>query len=109
MTEKHEKSSCKFFDNSGFSNYRQELVSATLTAQIYRILRDQVTRAEAVKLLGATHAQISALMHCCPLPVSVGRLIEFLTALGQDVRITVQPVARCEKGRQGRLSFALQA
>jgi predicted XRE-type DNA-binding protein len=44
---------------------------------------------EAAKLLGATQAQISTLMRCKPVSVSVGRLMEFLNVLGLDVEVTV--------------------
>jgi predicted XRE-type DNA-binding protein len=69
------------------------LVKAKLTVQIYQILRDRkITQTETARLLGTTQAQVSALMRCRP--VSVGRLMEFLTTLGQDVEVTVKPAAR---------------
>jgi hypothetical protein len=40
-------------------------------------------------LLGTTQAQVSAPIRCRP--VSVGRLMECLTTLGQDVEVTVKP------------------
>ena len=108
MTKKHEKSSDNIFADSRFSNSEQELVSAKLTAQIYRLLRDQgLAQAEAAKLLGTTHGQISALMHCLPVSVSVNRLIEFLTALGQDVKITVKPIIQRKNCQRGHMSVAL--
>ena len=40
-------------------------------------------------------AQVSALMRCRPVSVSVGKpILEFLTTLGQDVEVTVKPAAR---------------
>ena len=56
-----------------------------------------VTQQEAAKLLGTTQAQVSALMRCKPVSVSVGRLIEFLTMLGQDVKVMVKPAPRRRK------------
>ena len=65
------------------------------TVQIYQILRDRkITQTEAARLLGTTQAQVSALMRCRPVSVSVGKLMEFLTTLGQDVEVTVKPTAR---------------
>jgi predicted XRE-type DNA-binding protein len=51
---------------------------------------------KAAKLLGTTQAQVSALMRCRS--VSVGRLMEFLNVLGQDVEVTVKPAARRKAG-----------
>jgi predicted XRE-type DNA-binding protein len=74
------------------TNSEQELVKARLTIQIYQILRDRkATQTEAARLLGTTQAQVSALMRCRPVSVSVGKLMEFLTILGQDVEVTVKP------------------
>jgi hypothetical protein len=42
----------------------------------------------------ATQAQVSALLRCKPVSVSVGRLMEFLNVLGQDVEVTVKPARR---------------
>jgi len=57
-------------------------------------------------LLGTTQAQISALMRCRPVSVSVGRLMEFLTTLGRDVEVTVKPAA---KRKSGALSVTVLA
>ncbi|HET7193327.1 MAG TPA: XRE family transcriptional regulator [Pseudolabrys sp.] len=48
-------------------------------------------------VLGIKQAHVSALMRNRAGNFSVGRLMEFLTALGQDVRITVKPT-RKEQG-----------
>ena len=71
------------------------MVKAKLTVQIYQILKERkVTQKDAAQLLGTTQAQVSALMRCRPTSVSVGKLMEFLTTLGQDVEVTVKPSAR---------------
>ena len=110
MTIEHEKSSGNVFADLGFPNSEQELVKAKLTVQIYRLLKDRgLTQAEAAKLLGTTQPQVSALMRCRPVSVSVGRLIEFLTTLGQDVEVTVKPSTRRDKGQQGHMSVTVQS
>jgi len=82
MTTDHEKSSGNVFADLGFPNSEQELVKAKLTVQIYRLLKDKgITQTEAAKMLGTTQGQMSALMRCRPVSVSVGRLMEFLTTL----------------------------
>ena len=106
MEKTHEESSGNVFADLGFPNSEQELVKAKLTVQIYQILRDQkITQKEAARLLGTTQAQVSALMRCRPTSVSVGRLMEFLTTLGQDVEVTVKPGTR--KG-MGHMSVTVQ-
>lgn len=111
MADEYEKSSGNVFADLGFPNSEQELVKAKLTAQIHRLLKDQgLTQAEAAKLLGTTQAQVSALMRCRPVSVSVGRLMEFLTTLGQDVEVTIKPANRRGKKQQrGHMSVALKA
>ena len=95
MEATHEESSGNVFADLGFPNSEQELVKAKLTVQIYQILKDRkLTQAEAARLVGTTQAQISALMRCRPVSVSVGRLMEFLTTLGKDIEVTVKPGTR---------------
>ena len=94
-----EESSGNVFADLGFRNSKQEMLKARLTVEIYKLLRKRgVTQSEAAKLLGTTQAQVSALMRCRPVSVSVGRLMEFLNVLGQDVEVTVKPAARRKAG-----------
>ena len=94
-----EESSGNVFADLGFRNSKQELLKAKLTVEIYKLLKKRgVTQNEAARLLGTTQAQISTLMRCRPVSVSVGRLMEFLNVLGQDVEVTVKPAARRETG-----------
>jgi predicted XRE-type DNA-binding protein len=95
----HEESSGNVFADLGFRNAKQELLKAKLTVQIYKPLKERgLTQSEAARLLGTTQAQVSTLMRCRPVSVSVGRLMEFLTALGQDVEVTVKPAHRRKAG-----------
>ena len=103
----YEESSGNVFADLGFRNSRQELLKAKLTVEIYKLLKKRgVTQAAAAKLLGTTQAQASALMRCKPVSVSVGRLMEFLNVLGQDVEVTVKPAAR---HKTGDMSVIVQA
>jgi len=95
----YEESSGNVFADLGFRNSKQELLKAKLTIEIYKLLRKRgLTQTEAAKLLGTTQAQVSALMRCKPVSVSVGRLMEFLNVLGQDVQVTVRPATRHKTG-----------
>src|SRR5258705_6556284 len=94
MKRDHEKSSGNVFADLGLPNSEQELLKAKLTVQIYRLIKERgLTQSKAGELLGTTQAQVSALMRCRPVSVSVGRLMEFLTILGQDVEVTVRPAS----------------
>jgi predicted XRE-type DNA-binding protein len=107
MKGDYEKSSGNVFADLGFRNSKQELVKAQLTVEIYKLLTARgVTQREAARLLGTTQAQVSALMRCKPVSVSVGRLMEFLTVLGQDVKVTVKPAPRRRKA--GNMSVVVQ-
>jgi len=71
------------FADLGLPNPEQELLKAQLTLQIYTILNDSgMTQVEIAKILGVRNRVGN---------FSVGRLMEFLTALRQDVEITVRP------------------
>jgi predicted XRE-type DNA-binding protein len=95
MEMTHEESGGNVFADLGLPNSEQELVKVQLMAQIYQIIRDRkITQIEAARLLGTTQAQVSALIRCRPVSVSVGKQMEFLTTLGQDVEVTVKPAAR---------------
>jgi predicted XRE-type DNA-binding protein len=80
------------FADLGLPNPEQELLKAQLTLQIYSILKASgLTQVELAKILGVQQPQISLLMRNRAGNFSVGRLMEFLTALRQDVEITVRP------------------
>jgi len=51
-------------------------------------------RARAGELLGSKQPHVSALLRNRARNFSVGRLMEFLAALGQDVEITVKPTRK---------------
>jgi len=93
-----EKSSGNVFADLGLSHPEQELLKAKLSLQIYRLIKDRrITQMEAGKILGIKQPHVSALMRNRSGAFSVERLMEFLTALGQDVEIAVRP-ARREQG-----------
>jgi predicted XRE-type DNA-binding protein len=87
MERTHEASSGNVFADLGFPNAERELARAKLTARIYQILKDRkLTQTEAARLLGTTQPQVSGLMRCRPVSVSVGRLMEFLTCSDRTSR-----------------------
>jgi predicted XRE-type DNA-binding protein len=89
------KSSGNVFADLGLAHPEQELLKAQLTLQIYRLIRRLgITQAEAGKILGIKQPHVSALMRNRAGSFSVERLMEFLTALGQDIEITVRPARK---------------
>ena len=71
------------------------MLKARLTLQIYKIVKARgLTQAQAGEILGIKQPHVSALMRNRAGNFSVGRLIEFLNRLGQDVEITVKPTRK---------------
>src|SRR6266516_706930 len=88
-------SSGNVFADLGLPNPEQELLKARLTLQIYKIIKARgLTQAKAGDILGIKQPHVSALMRNRAGTFSVERLMEFLTALGQDVEITVRPTRK---------------
>ena len=97
------ESSGNVFADLGLRNPKQEMMKARLTLQIYRIIRERgLTQAQAAKALGVRQPHVSLLMRNRAGSFSVGRLMEFLTALGQDVEIAVRP-SRKEHGEMSAM------
>lgn len=89
------ESSGNVFADMGLPNPEQELMKARLTMQIHRLIRDRkLTQAAAAGVLGIKQPHVSLLMRNRAGSFSVGRLMEFLTALGQDVEIVVKPAGK---------------
>jgi predicted XRE-type DNA-binding protein len=83
------------FRDLGFPNPEREEIKARLTLRIYRIIKDRkLTQTAAGAILGIKQPHVSGLMRGQSGNFSVERLMEFLTALGQDVEITVRPARR---------------
>jgi predicted XRE-type DNA-binding protein len=100
MKKSVEKSSGNVFADIGLHESEQELLKAKLTLQIHRIIASRkLTQVAAAALLGTTQPQVSSLMRLRPTSLSVGRLMEFLTILGQDIEVTLKPAPRKRNGQ----------
>jgi predicted XRE-type DNA-binding protein len=89
------ESTGNIFADLGFPNAEREQLKAHLTLRIYRLIKQRgLTQAQAGKILGIKQPHVSALMRGSSGAFSVERLMDFLTALGQDVEITVRPAHR---------------
>ena len=90
-----EKSSGNVFTDLGLPNPEHALLKARLTLQIYRIIKARkLTQAQAGNIIGIAQPQVSLLMRNRSGNFSVERLMTFLTALGQNVEITVSPTRK---------------
>ena len=99
------ESSGNVFADLGLPNPEQELLKARLTLQIFRIVKERgLTQAQAGEILGIKQPHVSALMRNRAGNFSVGRLMEFLNRLGQDVQITVKPTRKA----QGEMSVIMR-
>lgn len=93
-----EESSGNIFTDTGLQQPDQELLKAKLTLQIYRLIKSsELTQKQAGEILGVKQPHVSALMRNRSGNFSVGRLMNFLTILGQDVEINVKPAAKRKK------------
>jgi predicted XRE-type DNA-binding protein len=83
------------FRDLGFPNPEREQLKARLTLQIYRLIKNRkLTQAEAGKILGIQQPHVSGLIRGQSGAFSIERLMDFLTALGQDVEINVRPTRK---------------
>ena len=88
---KIEESSGNMFEDLGFPNPEQELLTARLTLQIYRVIKHRkLTQTQAGEILGIKQPHVSGLMRGHSGNFSVERLLDFLAALGHDVEIRVR-------------------
>ena len=99
MTKKRrikvETGSGNVFEDLEFPDPELEVFKATLMLQIYRIIKQRkLTQVAAGKILGIRQPNVSRLMRGSSGVYSVDRLIEFLTALGQDVEIVIKPARK---------------
>jgi predicted XRE-type DNA-binding protein len=89
------------FADLGVTQPEEELTKAKLASLIRQVIeRKQLTQATAGAQMGIDQPKVSALLNGRLSNFSSERLMRLLTALGQDVRITVRskPVGR-ERGR----------
>ncbi len=101
-----EPGSGNVFADLGLPHAEQELLKARLTLQIYKLIKARgLTQAKAGEILGIKQPHVSTLMRNRAGMFSVERLMEFLTALGQDVEITVRPTRK----EHGKLSVVVAA
>jgi predicted XRE-type DNA-binding protein len=105
QTPKAEKSSGNIFADLGMPRPEQEQLKAHLTLQIYRTIKERgLTQTQAASILGLKQPHVSLLMRNRSGTFSLGKLMELLTKLDQDVQITVRP----KRHKQAGMSFVVK-
>ena len=83
------------FTDLGFAEPEEELTKAQLASHIRQVIkRRRLTQVAAAKLMGIDQPKVSALLNGRLANFSSDRLMRLLTALGQDVEITVKAKPR---------------
>ncbi len=101
-----ERSSGNVFADLGFPDPELERFKAMLMLQIFRIIKHRkLTQVQAGKVLGIKQPNVSRLMRGSSGSYSVERLIEFLTALGQNVEVVITPTRK----KHGAMSVVVAA
>lgn len=97
------------FADLGFPDAAERQTKTRLAFAVNELLKNRrVTQRVAAALLGISQPKVSAIKNYRLDNISVERLMEFLTALDQDVEIRIRP--RATKGKGGRISvFQAQA
>jgi predicted XRE-type DNA-binding protein len=95
-------SSGNVFADMGLAEPEEELTKAQLASHIRQVIRRQrLTQVAAAVLMGIDQPKVSALFNGRLANFSSERLMRLLTALGQDVDITVR--AKPRNRAQGRI------
>lgn len=91
------------FADLGFPNAAERQTKTRLAFAINELLKSRrLKQREAAELLGIPQPKVSAIKNYRLDNISVERLMEFLTALDQNVEIRIR--ARATKGKGGRIS-----
>ena len=89
------ESSGNVFTDMGLPEAEEELTKAQLASHIRQVIkRRRLTQVAAASIMGIDQPKVSALLNGRLANFSSERLMRFLTALGQDVDITVRSKPR---------------
>ena len=92
MSKRHETGDRNVFKDLGVPNAEEHLVKAQLVFKIDAIMKERhLKQAEAAGLFGVRQPDVSKMLRGEFRQFSVERLLRFLVALDQDVKIVVTP------------------
>jgi predicted XRE-type DNA-binding protein len=102
------KSSGNVYADLGVKNAEEHAIKAELVHQIAAILKDErLTQKDTAVRLGTAQPDVSRMLAGHFRQFSVERLMRFLVALGQDVKIVVRPAA-AGRARAAQLTVSKQ-
>ena len=94
---KIERGSGNVFEDIGFNKAEAKvMLEKTKLVSALRTMIENAgwTHAKAAKTIGITHKRLLRLFHAEYDDVSVSQLLDFLTRLGCDIQVTINPPAR---------------
>lgn len=94
------ESSGNVFADLGLPDAEERYAKAMISRLIAKAIEARgLTQAEAAELLNTTQPKVSAVVRGQLAGFSMDRLFRFLTALGMNVRVEVEPAETAEPGR----------
>jgi predicted XRE-type DNA-binding protein len=94
----YEVSSDNIFEDLGLENADELKTKTMLMIEIKRIVSQRkLKQTDIAEFLGIPQSKVSNLLKGNPAGFSTDRLMRFLTALDQDVKITIQPKPKNRK------------
>jgi predicted XRE-type DNA-binding protein len=101
---KVEAGSGNVFADLGLPDAEDLLLKSKIVVELHRLIKERkLTQTAAAKLVGISQPDLSNLLHGRLRGYSIERLMRMLTALNQDVEITVRPHRK--GGEAGRITF----
>ena len=98
------ESSGNVFADVGLPDAEELLLKSKIVIALHRLIKHRrLTQTAAAKLVGISQPDLSNLLHGRLRGYSAERLMRMLTALNQDVEITVRPHRKI--GEAGRITF----
>lgn len=102
----HEKSSGNVFADLGLSDAKDRQIKVALAIKIAGLIeRRKLSQQAAAKLLGTTQPRVSAIMRYQLKDISLEKLLDFLTKLDHDVKITIKRKRPANKFAQVQLAL----
>jgi|SRR5712692_1321005 len=96
------------FADLGLPDAEELLLKSKIVVELHRLVKERkLTQTAAAKLVGISQPDLSNLLRGRLRGYSAERLMRMLTALNQDVEITIRPHRKA--GEAGRITFTTAA
>jgi predicted XRE-type DNA-binding protein len=102
----HEKSSGNVFADLGLSDAKDRQIKVALAMKISTLAeRRKLSQQAAAQLLGTTQSCVSAIMRYQLKDISLEKLLDFLTKLDHDVKISIKRKSPANKFGEVQLAL----